>query len=258
MRNSVIFLAVLLSACAGQSDKAISPQTNVDTIKIIKPENQTEVSWLGSINKTPVFLHYSLHDKVIIGEIIYLNTKSKTPIKLLGTIEEDKGYRLLEFENDGNISGIITGNPEKQVFNGSWFSPKSRKELKLKLALKDTSIESADFAPNYKDIFGTYHYQYSEEGYSGDFEIKKLNHNKVAFNIISVTGAPGYNVAEVPNDTIQMTGNNFIYKLPDTDSCEFKVTFYKDFLFINYTKGYCIGQFGMNATVDGIFLKVQK
>jgi hypothetical protein len=258
MRNSIIFLVLLFSACAGHTDKAVSHQKKIDTLKNIKPENQTDISWLGTINKTPVFLHYSLQDKVIIGEIVYLNTKSKTPIKLLGTIEEDKSYRLLEFENDGNISGIITGNPEKQVFSGSWFSPKSRKELKLKLALKDTLMQSADFAPNIKDIFGTYHYQYSEEGYSGDFEINKLNDNKVQFNIISVTGAPGHNVAEVPNDTIQMTGNNFIYKIPDTDSCEFKVTFYKDFLFVNYTKGYCSGQFGLNASIDGIFLKVRK
>lgn len=259
MRNSILFLVLLLSACAGQTEKNISNTTTIDTLKNTKQNNHTETSWSGTINnKIPVFLHYSIYNKVIIGEITYLNTKDKKPIKLLGTIEEDKSYRLLEFEKDGNISGIITGNPGPRVFDGIWFSPKTRQELQLKLSTKDTLIETSNDQAESKEIYGSYHYQYSEEGYQGDFEINKLRDNKVEFNILSVTGAPGRNIAEVPTDTIQMTGNMFTYKIPDTDSCEFKVTFFKGFLVVNYTKGYCSGQFGLNASIDGIFLKVRE
>ncbi len=54
-----------------------------------------------------------------------------------------------------------------------------------------------------------------------------------------------------------MNTTGFIYKIPDTDSCEFEVKFYKRFVIIRYTKGFCDRQFGMNATIDGIFLKTQ-
>ncbi len=257
MRNSIIFLVLLLSACGGKKEKNISNMNTFVTTKNNEQNNQVHISWVGTINnKIPIFLHYSILDKVIIGEITYLNTKDKKPIRLLGTIEDDKSYRLLEFENDGNISGIITGNPEGQVFNGLWFSPKTRQEFQLRLSTKDTSIVTTNYQTEIKDIYGAYRYQYSEEGYQGDFEINKLTDNKVAFSIFSVTGAPGRNIAQVSTDTVQMRGNNFTYKIADTDSCEFQVRFFEGFLIVNYTKGYCSGQFGLNASIDGIFLKV--
>lgn len=173
-------------------------------------------------------------------------------------MEEDKSYRLLEFEPNGNVSGIITGNPETQSFNGSWFSPKTRKELDLTLLKKDTSLAETDIRPDMNNIYGDYHYQYTEEGNQGGCKIEKVGDNKIAFSVFSVTGAPARNIADVPRDTIPLTASSFIYKIPGTDSCEFKVTFYKDFLTVDYTKGYCDGQFGMNATIDGIFLKILK
>jgi len=39
----------------------------------------------------------------------------------------------LEFEKSRNITGIITGLPTEKLFTGSWFSPKTRKELSLNL-----------------------------------------------------------------------------------------------------------------------------
>lgn len=203
------------------------------------------------------FIHYQLDSNLIMGEITYLNTKDKLPIKLFGTIEEDKNYRLLEFDKTGNITGIITGLPSGKIFNGSWFSPKTRKELSLNLTSKDTVINSPTLATELQNIFGHYHYQYSEAGYQGDFEISKLPDNKAVFGITSVTGEPARNVAQIDDDTIKLNNTFFTYKVPDTDSCEFEVKFYKGLALIRYTKGYCDSQFGMNATIDGIFLKIE-
>jgi hypothetical protein len=232
---------------------------NSDTtssVTSIKTQDEGELCWTGTLNnKTPVFLHYKLDDSLIVGEIKYLNTRDKLPILLVGTIEEDKNYRLLEFEKSGNITGIITGLPKDNVFKGSWFSPKTRKELVLNLIKTDTVITSVARDTKLQDIFGHYHYQYSEAGYQGDFQITKLPNSKAIFGITSVTGAPGRNVAQVDDDTINLNTTRFIYKMPDTDNCEFEVRFYKGFAHITYTKGYCEGQFGMNATIDGIFLK---
>ncbi len=258
---SYILLLAMFS-CNNQHHKnsgtaTLTPAMPSDTITG-KNQHSNNICWAGTLNgKIPVILHYNIDSNLIIGEITYLNTKDKLPITLLGTIEEDKSYRLLEFEKSGNITGIITGTPVANTFNGSWFSPKTRKELALNLVKKDTLIETASTGTELNSIFGHYHYQYSEAGYQGDFEITRLPGSKAYFGITSVTGAPSRNIAQIDDDTILLNSTQFIYKLPETDSCEFSIKFYKRFVYIRYTKGFCEGQFGMNATVDGIFLKTE-
>ena len=252
----ILFLTII--SCNNQQQKVNGSDASVSVKPTSLTETKSEVCWTGTLNgKTPVFIHYHLDNNLIIGEITYLNTKGKHPIMLLGTLEDDKSYRLLEFEKSGNITGIITGLPSGDTFTGSWFSPKTRKELTLNLTNKDTVIKSLTSDTELEDIFGHYHYQYSEAGYQGDFEISKLPDSKATFGITSVTGEPARNVAQIDDDTIKLNTTHFIYKVPDTDSCEFEVKFYKGFAYIRYTKGFCDGQFGMNATIDGIFLKTE-
>ncbi len=80
-----------------------------------------------------------------------------------------------------------------------------------------------------KNIYGNYSYRYDEEGYQGEFEIKKVGNDKAEFSIFSVTGSPFRNMAEVETDTITISGNSFTYTIPESEDCEFKVKFYKDF-----------------------------
>lgn len=263
MKHCIYIFTLLVIACNNHKEKSIilkgetidSSVSSTDQDK----SHENAICWTGSINgKTSVFIHYQIDGNIIAGEITYLNTKEKNPIKLLGTIEPDKSYRLLEFDKTGNITGIITGIPASNEFKGNWFSPKTRKEFSLEVKRKDTLISSNSIQPGISDIFGDYHYQYSASGYQGDFNLTKLNNDAVSFSILSVTGEPGRNIAEIPTDTVTLTNNEFIYKVPGTDSCEFKVKFYKDFLYVNYTKGYCHGQFGNNAAVDGLYLKTKK
>ena len=220
----------------------------------INAQNITEVNWSGTLNnKIPINLKYSISGEIITGEITYLKTKSKIPIKIIGTIEEDKSYRILEFENNGNISGIITGKPTEKDFSGSWFSPKSRKSLNLKLT--NPTKKQISLTQNVIISDANYHYGYSEKGYQGDFEIKKLKNNKYEFSILSVTGEPSRNIAEIDETEVNIEGNSFRYKLPEEKNCEFQVTFYSEFVVIKYTKGDFEGQFGHNATIEGIYLK---
>ena len=145
------------------------------------------------------------------------------------------------------------------VLNLIWVSPcgTQEEEFQLKLLQKDTILETTNFQADLNNIYGNYYYSYNEEGYQGNVSISKLANNKIAFDIFSVTGAPGRNMAEVPLDSIQLNGNSFVYKIPESDSCEFKVNFFKDFLMLEYTRGNCDGQFGWNATIEGIFLKTK-
>jgi hypothetical protein len=263
MRNFIYVLTLTVFSCNNQQQKISSsdslPSTQPATTAALKSQSNQEICWTGTLNgKTPIFIHYQLDSIVIVGEITYLNTRDKQPIRLLGTVEEDKSYRLLEFDKTGNITGIIEGTPTEKEFNGSWVSPRTRKELEMKLVRKDTLISSPSIKPEPNQIFGDYHYQYGENGYNGDFEFSKAGDSKAAFHILSLTNVErGPNIAEVEKDTIAFYGNKFTYKIPDSDDCEFKVTFYKGFAYINYTKGYCESQFGLNATIDGIYLKTK-
>ncbi|MGN7866307.1 hypothetical protein [Chryseobacterium sp. 22458] len=234
-----------------------TPKTTV-ALASVKSQGTKEISWKGFLNgKTPVFIHYQLDGNLIVGEITYLNTKNKLPIMLLGTIEEDHSYRILEFEKSGNITGVIIGKPTDSAFKGSWFSPKTKKELALNLVKKDTALASRQTEAKLDDVFGKYHYQYGDAGYQGDMEIKKLPDSKAVFGITSVTSEPARNLAQIDDDTISLKTTSFTYKLSDTEDCEFRVKFYKGFAVVQYTKGVCSGQFGMNATVEGIYIKTK-
>ncbi len=263
MRNFVYVLAVTIISCNNQQQKVSSSynlsSTQPATTANLRSQSNKEICWTGTLNgKTPIFIHYQVDSNVIVGEITYLNTRDKLPIRLFGTVEEDKSYRLLEFDKTGNITGIIEGTPTEKEFKGSWVSPRTKKELSMKLQSKDTLISSPSIKPDPNQIFGDYHYQYGENGYNGDFEFNKVGDGKAAFHILSLTNVErGPNIAEVEKDTIAFSGDNFIYKIPESDNCEFKVIFYKDFAYINYTRGYCESQFGLNATIDGIYLKAK-
>lgn len=262
MKALIFILFLTIISCNSQQQKVGDTGTltsdSVHAFTTTNIQDTKEACWTGTLNgKTPVFIHYKLDSNLIIGEIIYLNTKNKQPIILLGTIEDDKSYRLLEFEKSGNITGVIIGSPTDNTFKGSWFSPKTGKELIVNLTKMDTVIKAVVTETNLQDVFGHYHYQYSEAGYQGDFEITKLTNSKAIFGLTSVTREPARNLAHVDDDTIDLNTTRFTYKIPDTDSCEFEVKFYKQFAYIKYTKGFCDGQFGMNATIDGIFLKTE-
>lgn len=171
---------------ANQSDTFDSNPTTTETYN--EYHNSKQICWTGTLgDKIPVFIQYQLDNYLIIGEITFSKTKDKSPTRLLGTIEENENYRLLLFDKTGNITDIITGLPTSENFNGTWSLFKEDKEYSFTLLLADTSITSPDIRPIDNQIFGNYHYQYGEDGYNGDFEINKIDNNKVEFNIFSTT-----------------------------------------------------------------------
>ena len=262
MKYCIYLLFFAIFSCNNQQHKISGSGTSVSEAVIVPKDtstkNSNDICWAGTINgNTPVFLHYKMDSSVMIGEITYLNTAEKLPITLLGTVEHEKSYRLLEFEKSGNITGIITGLPKENTFQGNWFSPKTRKTFALNLQKKDTVVSSHPIGAEVKDIFGKYHYQYTGAGYQGDLEITKLPGSKASFQISSITGEPARNMATVNNDTIDVTTTHFVYQMPNTNDCAFEVRFYNGFAWIRYTNGPCVGEFGNNATVEGLFLKTE-
>lgn len=90
-------LFFLIVACNDGHQEVSNDSNSFDTttatseLPIRKLKN---ASWRGTLNgKIPIFLHYSLEDNVVIGDITYLNTRSQQPIRLLGTIDNDNSVR---------------------------------------------------------------------------------------------------------------------------------------------------------------------
>ena len=262
MRKLILLPFALLLACTGSTKESPTDQYKVESTHeqtSVNSEPVTSLNWSGTINDTiPAFLHYSIHGDLIIGELSYLNGLNNEPLKVIGTIDQNKEYRVLQFEPDGNISAILTGRPDGKAFKGRLFLTSSNQEQQFNFSRKDTAVVESELMPEAGEIFGNYYYKYSEDGFQGEFQIKKVDDKHVAFDILSVTDERrGRNIADVPNDTIAMSGNAFTYTIPESDDCKFKATFYKGFVVVSYINGYCSGQFGLNATIDGIFLKVR-
>jgi hypothetical protein len=259
LRNIIYIAIIIILSCNNEqngkkTEIKFSDQLS-STISENKETEQFQICWKGKLNsKTNILLHYQRQDDLIVGQIIYLDTKEQKPICIIGTIEEDRSLRLLEFDKTGNITGIIIGSQKETEFNGSWFSPKTKKEIKMSLSIIDTTIKIENIETSLENIIGEYNYQYSEKGFQGNLTIEKVNDKNVSIRILSVTRDPSRNIADIEIDTVQAM-TDFIYKVPETDSCEFRVRFFRNFAYINYTRGYCSGIFGHNATVDGIFYK---
>ena len=268
MKNILLLcLSAALASCGGQTTEKKAPlydTTNSSTASQNVPATanspaNTQFIWTGTINKKiPILLHYTRYTNFVAGEVVYLNTKDRKPIRVLGRIDEDSSYRIQEFQPDGSITGIFQGRPGKSL---TWFAPnpKGIKELPVELTAKDTAITPMDIRADLNDIYGNYVYSYKNIGAAGGFDFTRIGADKASFAINTVTSGPAFNVADVPMDTISFSNSDhFEYTIPESDSCSFKVSFYKGFAIIDYTNGYCNGQFGNNATIDAIFLKVKK
>jgi len=214
-------------------------------------------SAIGTINKKiPVELNFTVSNHIVSGEIRYLNTKSKLPIRILGHMDAENKYVLNEYGKDGVISGIINGKMNGRKLNGSWNPIKSRDSYILDLNLKDNSkVKQAVFEP--ATLEGNYAYQYGDKGYQGSIDIKKGNDNTYTYEIGSVTSGPARNQADASASGIVIKNNKFVIEI--NKSCKFNVTIYNGFLIIAASDQTQVGdcEFGFNATLEGTYLKIK-
>lgn len=213
----------------------------------------------GFINKKiPVELNISVSNQLILGEIKYLNTKLKKPIKIIGHIEDQNQYSLYEFEKDGNISGRIDAARKNNKLEGEWSGTKSDTSYTIILAVKtNQSLKPETFLSlQPHQLAGEYAYQYGEKGYQGSITIKKVSGNTYSYDIGSVTHDPGRNIADASGKAV-LKNNQLIIQV--NKSCKFKVKFYNGFLIISQEGSYQLNdcEFGFNATLEGTYLKIK-
>jgi len=141
---------------------------------------------------------------------------------------------------------------------GTWTKPGLEKELKYLLTPKDTILKSIDTSMNPVAVTGEYAYQFGKSGATGDIDIKHLEGRNYLMAITCVTGPPAYNVAEVDATKVQMFNNTIIYNVRDGD-CKFKIRAFRDFIVIDWiSRDIQSCGFGLNASIDGVFIKTSE
>lgn len=227
--------------------------------------------WQGEINnKIPVTVWVEINEDLIVGEIVYLNTVDKKPIRLLGEVNPDY-IHLQEMLPDGVISGMITGNIKDGAFIGHWMSPpkivdegdynfKHIDGKEYPINLKERSVAHKaygwDFKPN--NLVGRYRYSYGPNNAGGIITLDTPGQDYVFidYEISSATAAPAFNMADTGPQKGEITGKRLECHL-EAD-CAYEMLFFNNFIAVRYLKDNpCQGVFGWNASLEGLFLKIK-
>lgn len=216
--------------------------------------------WQGNLGENiPVFLYYQKQGALVVGKMVYLNTKAQQPIPIIGHWSENN-LRFNEYAvDDGSITGIWVLKIKNDSLTGTWYAPSvDDAQYAVELTEKDTVIPSEKI--NYlKAINGVYRYQYGKKGQQGSWDIRKIDAHNIIIKASSVTRAPARNLAYISVDTVELHDNYFLYKAGMKD-CEIvmKGTFYPHFLEVKYINtNPCSYYFGFNATLEGVFYKTK-
>jgi hypothetical protein len=214
----------------------------------------------GTINgKIPMFMWFAVKDSVLKGEVVYLKTGSHLPINIAGYISKKYGLSIYEFMKDGNITGVYYGNFNKTRLTGTWYSPKSEKELKYDLVKKDTVLVNKDIDLNPIAVNGEYLYKFGPKGATGGIDLKSIGQNNYLMQINCVTDGPAYNQADVDATKVKIHNNAIIYSTdPEYGTCRFRIKVLKDFIVISLISGEGTCGFGNNATIVGVYFKTSE
>jgi len=213
------------------------------------------IAFKGKMNsKIPVFLWVIEKQDVIIGEVRYVRASNKG-IKLIGN-PYNNGYELTEYLSDGTVSGVWRGKIDNNSFLGTWNSGNGSKEYCFEVNKADTLIhvDTSIIDGNYA---GQYRYRNGNEGSEGSVLIEK-NGDRYSLICANVTSAPARNMADFTIDSLKITNNEFICDLNNDTLCVFRIRFFKDFIIINSIAEKRDCGFGLNAFVDGVYVKTKE
>ena len=264
----IMTITLLLTICAG-GVFAVSPAN---------AEQAERHAWQGELgNKIPVSVWFEIRNGLITGELVYTNTKEKKPIRLLGTVAADGNLHMQEMLPTGAISGIISGKMSGDLFEGTWKAPdklvkkgNSYEEVggkSFSLRLTKAALAGTPFrwehAPNAlpNALVGNYQYSYGKDRQYGALTLSRAEGEGVQCTISSYTDAPAHNQAYLSfaadassGGKGRLQGNHIVYE--EDTSCAVEILLFSDFAVVRYLEGKrCNGWFGMNATVEGIFLR---
>ena len=206
---------------------------------------------------------------IVSGEIVYTNTKQKTPIRILGSSNVFKGsksFDLTEFQKDGLLTGtlFIHRNLKSEAVTGTWHRFKtndSKKPSSYEIILTPVTFPKGKggtltYSTNPVGNYGFHYYDYQWEGeLGGNVEIGNLKGNtkKKSVHIDNAT----HNIAECEENLV--FSNGLFHGSIGECKIKYDVHVFKDFVYVEYTEygeAFC-PQFGEGASICGFYPKVK-
>ncbi len=208
---------------------------------------------------------------VVAGYIYYPRAKTPAPIMVIGSVmqypDNEASYFLSEYQSDGSITGTISIQLEKGKLHGTWTNPKTQKTM----ALAGVSVsrqtpewftESLLVPEDASNIGREYSYeQWSpkyNENMGGTISFRAAGKNKVHFECMNAFN----NIAEGSSEEGRpavLDGNVFEYYEVNECHYAFRATFFRRFVVLeSISGGESTRCFGMNASFDGVYVKVKQ
>lgn len=260
---SILILMAFAGRVSAQHIITRNPDEAAQQTAIV-PLTKMDIVWKGTMNKTiPVKIAYQFYGKnkdLVVGTITYLNTKNQQSIPLIGHRYKEV-LTLTEYQPSGYNTGLLNIDFSKSASHPSafWEKPGSDKMYDLDLEKSNTTFPSPDITISPAYIYGKYYYQYGEKGYQGELDVHKTGNDRAAIDLSSVTGAPGRNIAWAKLDTVDAGKTTLTAPMPGVGDCKIRIQFYRHFAVVTYLgNGDCNSQFGANATLEGIYYKIEK
>ncbi|MGZ3755612.1 MAG: hypothetical protein ACXVAY_09525 [Mucilaginibacter sp.] len=260
MKIKNLFFIVVFLSCAFKNippGKHITASPNIDGL----------YKFTGKLNgKYPVFLWFVVKDSVLKGEVTYLKTAKREPITIIGEITKaDRATRwgtvnkqniitIYEFTSKGDITGMYEGEFNTNSLSGIWGAPGSEKQLPYNLLPKDTVLAPVDMSIKPLMVNGTYEYHWGKKGASGVTGIKQTSPGNYLIEVSCVTSPPPMNLANLETFKAKMIGNAITFKIPDED-CRYTIKLFNNFIVIDRINGSGQCGFGLNADINGVFIK---
>lgn len=226
-----------------------------ENVQLNKQVSDSQFYWKGTLNSgSNFFLTFKKSEDFIYG-VITMKKQSKAIVnQIIGTKDEDGKYRIIVFDTFGMITDILISLYIENEFSGKWFETSSNKEMEFISKKVDTSVNLEELNTDINNIVADYHYQYGNNGTRGDIIIKKVKNKKISITIGSFLNNYSNNYAELKIDSIEKM-TTIYYNIPDSDSCQIRLKFFKKFAWITYKTKNCKGIFGQNTTLEGIYIK---
>lgn len=207
----------------------------------------------------------------VAGYIYYPKAKNPAPIMVIGSVmhypDNEADYYLNEYQSDGTITGTISIQREEGKLRGTWTNPKTQKEMTLTgLTVSRQQPEwftESLLAPESPDSIG---HEYSFERWSpkyggnmgGTISFRAAGKNKVHFECMNACN----NIAEGKSEDGRpavLEGNKFEYREVNECHYAFRATFFRRFVVLeSISGGESASCFGMNASFDGVYIKIRK
>ena len=222
-------------------------------------------------------------DGVLSGEIVYTNTRQKTPIRILGrsqTLKDGvlyygnhfpvtggvKSFNLTEFQKDGLLTGRIdiVKNMDNGTLRATWYNnntkdpnkPSSYDIILTPVPFPNGKGGTLTYSTNPVGKYGFHYYDYNWDGeLCGRVEISYLKGN-TAKKRVYIDNAT-HNIAEYEQN---LTFNKGVFtgRVKPCD-IEYRVHVFKDFVFVEYTEfgGSFCPEFGEGASIEGFYPRIK-